>query len=462
MKEKKLLRVAKYIRVSTDRQAKDGDSLRDQDETLTDHINRSDNMILAGTFVDDGVSGQKINRDDFSRLIQCVKNEKIDLIIFTKLDRWFRSLRHYLNTQTILEKHNVSWLAVSQPYFDTSTAHGRAFVQQSMSWAELEAQNGSERILSVFENKVKNSEVISGTTPLGYKIVDKHLIPNEDAEKAKKIFEFYKREPNLRAVMRYASEEFGFVRTHSTFKRMIQNTKYKGVYRDNDNYCPPIVSEELWDECNRLLSRNQRANKKHDYVFTGLLVCGDCGHKLSACTMKKRDSRRKQFKTETNPSGSDIYRYPAYRCPWRINGHNCINSKQYYEKTLEKRMLDRVKTELKMYIHSMEAKAAPAIDYSAKRKSIEKKITKLKELYINELISLDEFKTDRAYYEQKIDEIPKVMPQKKDLRLLYNILDMDLDKLYPQMGVKEKNLFWRSFVDEIRIDNDHKMIIKFL
>ena len=150
--EKILLRVAIYIRVSTDKQVKDGDSMRDQLATGQKYIDGHENMILVDTYIDDGISGQKLKRDDFQRLIDDVRAGRIDLIIFTRLDRWFRNLRHYLNTQDILDKHGVSWTAIEQPYFDTSTPHGRAFVNNSMIWAELEAQNDSDRILGVFDD----------------------------------------------------------------------------------------------------------------------------------------------------------------------------------------------------------------------------------------------------------------------------------------------------------------------
>lgn len=104
----KLIRVAAYSRVSSDEQAKHGDSMRDQGERTLEYINSHPDMVLAGVFTDDGISGQKLERDDFQRLMDAVKADEIDLIIFTKLERWFRSLRHYLNTQAILEEHNVS------------------------------------------------------------------------------------------------------------------------------------------------------------------------------------------------------------------------------------------------------------------------------------------------------------------------------------------------------------------
>ena len=106
-----LLRVALYIRVSSDEQAERGDSIRDQKERGTKYIDDHQNMILQDTYIDDGVSGQKLDRDDFTRLIRNVKAGLVDLIIFTKLDRWFRSLRHYLNTQVILDISIHTFLA---------------------------------------------------------------------------------------------------------------------------------------------------------------------------------------------------------------------------------------------------------------------------------------------------------------------------------------------------------------
>ena len=233
--EKILLRVAVYIRVSTDKQATEGDSMRDQLTSGQKYIESHDNMILADTYIDDGISGQKLKRDDFQRLMDDIQTDRIDLVIFTRLDRWFRNLRHYLNTQDILDRHGVSWTAIEQPYFDTTTPHGRAFVNNSMIWAELEAQNDSDRILSVFDDKVDNGEVISGSTPLGYSIKDKHLVPDDDAPAAVSIFQYYRRNGNLSATLRYMESEFGLVRSAASLKNMLTNTKYAGVFRNNRN-----------------------------------------------------------------------------------------------------------------------------------------------------------------------------------------------------------------------------------
>lgn len=457
----KIIRVAKYIRVSTDRQVKTGDSLREQDDTLTEYIKTHDNMIDSGIYIDDGISGQKLDRDDFTRLMNDVEEDKLDLIIFTKLDRWFRSLRHYLNTQEMLERHGVSWLAVSQPFFDTTTAHGRAFVAQSMTWAELEAQNDSERILAVFDNKVKNGEVLSGSAPRGFKIVDKHLVLDEEADKLLQLFQEYRAHPCLAALKRYAARELGIVLSTRQLKRIIQNPKYKGVFRDNNNYCPVLVPSDLWDDCNRLIDRNVKENKKYNYIFSGLLRCGHCGKAFSALVVKKRQNN-KIVEPEIAENGEVKNAYPAYRCS-NMYRKGCVNIKNHYERTLEKRLLADLKPEIEKYIAEYEISAAPAIDAEAKMREYKKKIDRLKELFVNDLISIDEFKRDRLKFDAEIEKLSNAPPpEKKDFTAIRKVLTMDIEHFYHTLTVDEKNQFWRSFIDYIELDNGHNMIIHFL
>ena len=180
-----ILRVALYLRVSTSQQAREGDSIREQLESLTEYINKQNNMILHDTYIDNGYSGQKLNRDEFTRLINDVKAGLIDHILFTKLDRWFRSLRHYLNTQALLEKYNVTWTAIHQSYYNTSTAHGRAFVAQSMTWAELEAQNDSERILPTMKTAFRPASLVHPSLWLLLQRMECRILPTNSFSNAR-------------------------------------------------------------------------------------------------------------------------------------------------------------------------------------------------------------------------------------------------------------------------------------
>lgn len=454
--EKILLRVAIYIRVSTDKQVKDGDSMRDQLATGQKYIDSHENMILVDTYIDDGISGQKLKRDDFQRLIDDVRAGRIDLIIFTRLDRWFRNLRHYLNTQDILDKHGVSWTAIEQPYFDTSTPHGRAFVNNSMIWAELEAQNDSDRILGVFDDKVDNGEVLSGSTPLGYKIVNKHLVPDDDAPTAVAIFQYYRKTGNLSMTLRYMESEFGLVRSAASLKNMLTNTKYIGEFRDNKNYCPAIIDRDLFFDVQRLLKINIKSGKKHDYIFSGLVVCDDCDHIMSGCQQRARGRVRAD-------GTRIIYKYSVYRCRQGVNLHRCPNRKLVFETPLEKMLLERIRPELENYIAEYEVANLPALRTDAKRRSVEGKMQKLKDLYLNDLITMDEFKLDREKLLMQLEKINAEDSRPvKDLSYLKNFLKMDFESVYDSLSIPERRELWRSIVKEIRVDHDKNIHIIFL
>lgn len=445
-----LLRTAIYIRVSTDQQAKNGDSIGEQTETLTAYVNGRDDLILSGMYIDDGISGQKINRDGFTRLIGDVCAGRIDLIVFTKLDRWFRSLRHYLNAQATLEEHGVNWLAVSQPFFDTSTPHGRAFIANSMSFAELEAQNDSERIRAVFDHKYKHGEVLSGKVPLGFSIVDKHLSPNDDAAKVLAIFQRFSRSGSLNDTVRFIESEYGIVMSISNLKKAIlTNAKYIGIFRDNANYCPAIIPQELFDDVQRKLTFNVKISQKHTYIFSGLVRCACCGSAASG------------FQHRSSHSGV-VYRYSAYRCRQAFAVKRCHNKKIFIEKSLETYVLQHIKPELQKAIISYEVAAAPAADQKQKRALITRKIEKLKELYVNDLISLEEYKVDKAAYTAQLDELPVETAPEKDLTALQRFLALDLDTVYTSMTPEEKRYLWRSVIKEIRVDEQRNVTIIFL
>jgi len=449
-------KAALYLRVSSEEQAKTGDSLREQLETLQDYVDKQPDMVVYDTYIDDGISGQKLDRDEFARLIDDVKAGHIDVILFTKLDRWFRSLRHYLNTQAILEEYGVTWLAVSQPYFDTTTAHGRAFVAQSMTWAELEAQHDSERIIAVFKNKVKNGEVISGTTPFGYKIVDKHFVPDETNSKlVVEIFQRYRQSGNLTDVMKYMREQYGFSRVQSTYRKMLKKRIYIGEYRDNANYCEPIIDRELFNDVQRLLARNKRHNKKYNYLFSGMVRCGECKCAMSAMHLhmpghRRIDGTRKRYKR------------PVYRCKKHIDLKTCSNSKVLFESTLEKYLISHLRDDLQKYISKVEIETAPVINISAKRKQIEDKMERLKDLYLNGLITLDEYKIDRAKYVEQLESLPKNELPAKDVTQLKRLLDSNIEEIYNSFDFEDRAEFWRSILQEIIFYSDRTIMPIFM
>lgn len=448
--ERQLLRVALYIRVSSDEQAEKGDSIRDQQERGQQYIDSHDNMILQDIYLDDGISGQKLKRDDFQRLINNVKDDLVDLIIFTKLDRWFRNLRHYLNTQATLEAHNVGWTAIDQPYFDTSTPYGRAFVAQSMTWAELEAQNGGQRVRDVFRTKVTHGEVITGKVLRGYRIEDKHLVLSDEAPIIYDCIAYFLKTQSLGRTIKYMRTTHEIIMTLQNFKNSyLRNEKLTGRYRGKEDYCPRLISDEMFADIQRILDHNSnvRVTQKYPYIFTGLLICAECGYKMSGCHINVLSKK----------ANGNVYRYkyPAYECKQYRAYLKCSNGGEIRETTIEQYLLDNIAKEVDQYIAKYATVQKDVIDNRATKNKLRKKLERLKELYLNEIISIEEYKIDRIALENQIESIPDIVEPKQNIMELKRLLASNFETIYSTLSNEEKRKFWRSFIAEIRV---HKSV----
>ena len=181
-----MTRVALYIRVSTSEQGVHGLSLEAQREALTKYAKEKGYSIV-DTYADEGITARKQlkNRKELQRLLSDVKKDKIDLILVTKLDRWFRNIKDYYQVQDILEAHNCNWRTIFENY-DTSTASGRLHINIMLSVNQDECDRTSERIKAVFKHKKENKEVCSGNVPYGY-YIDENKHMQIDTEKAKEV-----------------------------------------------------------------------------------------------------------------------------------------------------------------------------------------------------------------------------------------------------------------------------------
>ena len=98
-------------------------------------------MKIVDHYCDAGVSAgiSYKKRPEMMRLLQDVEDGKVDIILFTRLDRWFRNIKEYFKVQEILEEHNVEWLAIWEDY-RTDTANGRMAITIFLAIAQNERE----------------------------------------------------------------------------------------------------------------------------------------------------------------------------------------------------------------------------------------------------------------------------------------------------------------------------------
>ena len=125
-------------------------------------------------------------------------------------------------------------------------------------------------------------------------------------------------------------------------------------------------------------------------------------------------------------------------------------------------MLENIKPLISQYLVDYEIQSAPVVYNRQKRAAILKKIDRLKELYVNDEITMDEYKTDKARYMEQISALPDTKAPEKDLTALRDFLDKDISAIYETMAAEEKRYLWRSVIKEIQVNASGEYNIIFL
>ena len=120
-----------YIRVSTDRQAKEGDSLEEQEAELRKFCEYR-NFQIRNTYIERGKSGGSTNRPEYQKLITDIKTDKVQAVVVKKLDRLSRSLLDFEQFIILLQNHNVEFISLRES-FDTTTAMGKAMLRMALA-----------------------------------------------------------------------------------------------------------------------------------------------------------------------------------------------------------------------------------------------------------------------------------------------------------------------------------------
>lgn len=181
-------RAALYVRVSTVEQREQGQSVDSQIAALQEYA-KENNYAVAGVYNDAGVSAhvKYTRRPELLRLIDDARSGKIDVILVTKLDRFFRSVKDYYAVMDQLD--HVSWRAIWEDY-ETETATGIFKVNIMLSVAQAESDRTGERVKAVNDYRRAKGEFVGGKIPIGYKLEGKQLV--QDPETHDAIAAFFK------------------------------------------------------------------------------------------------------------------------------------------------------------------------------------------------------------------------------------------------------------------------------
>lgn len=444
-----VLRTGLMCRVSTEEQERHGESMQAQEEALVEYA-KANNMKIVKIYRDGGFSARKpvLKRPAMLELLEDVKEGKLDMIIFTKLDRWFRNVSEYHKIQEILERNKVVWKAILEDY-NTATADGRLKVNIMLSVAENEADRTSERIKFVFQSKVNRRESIFGvkTTPWGYttKEIDgvKRVVKDEETKEAAENFFRVALVGSIRQAAIQTIEKYGIKKTYTKWFEIARSEIYTGTYKGVDNYCEPyITKQEHIELCKPKHMR--KAAKNRVYLFTGLIKCPCCGA-----------STRARYSTGWDRE------YNYYRCINRLV--KLCSQKDIPETKIEKYVVAHIKEELEKYIISVETSQPKKPKKKTDTAKLKEQLRRVNVSYQAGNMEDDEYLAETKKIKAMIEKASTEETQVAETNLdtLKEFLNSDFETIYDSLEKEEKQRLWRSIISEIIIEGTDVVGIKF-
>lgn len=442
------LRVTFYARVSTDRYEQ-LNSLENQVTYFSNFIKEQENWTFVDGYVDEGISGTSVKkREDFLRMVDDAKKKKFDLILTKEISRFSRNTLDSIKyTQELLSNGvGVHFLSDNINTFQPDSEL-RLTIMSSI--AQEEIRKLSERVRFGYKRSVEKGIVPGSNNIYGYtKNKGKLVIDEEQAKFIRLIFETYVSENiGVHRLGFKLFDEYGVTNysgkpiAGTVIKNIIRNPKYKGyfcahkettvdyhdrkrkrfkrdewiVYKDNET-CPPIVSEELWDKANEILDARSKKhdqinknNKYNKFPFSGLMHCYFDGATFVRGTYQigKGDrSRRRKFWACNN-----------YRIHGKKKTEGCNSPVLYYEELVEvcKKILNMIlvcQDDLISEINDMISDIRTKKDYKKEIKLIDEKLFKTnnekKELIMMRMrkeIDLKEYNSLKDDLDDKINSL---------------------------------------------------------
>ena len=362
------IRVAAYCRVSTDGDEQLG-SFESQKAYYEQKIKQNKEWVSAGIFADEAITGTKVDkREGFQEMIRKCQNGEIDMILTKSISRFSRNTQDIIKYVRMLRDRNIA-IVFEKENINTLDMNGEMLLTILSSLSQGEVESLSENVKMGLKMKMKRGELVGFNGCLGY---DYHpdtksiTVNEQEAETVRFIYDMYlqgygsstiakrltemgvknkrrKVEWHDHGVMGIIKNEKykGDILLGKTFtvdpisKRRLANMGEEDRYYIRDHH-EPIVSREVWYQADeirlkrvkpRLMENTgNRERYTRQFIFSSMLECGYCGHKLS---------RRTRHQTTTTKK-------PVWQCMNAIkNGiSSCPNCKAIDEAIIENAFLD--------------------------------------------------------------------------------------------------------------------------
>ncbi len=445
-----------YLRVSTEDQAREGFSLPEQKERLETFC-KFKSYEIVDYYEDAGISAKTGNyRPEFERLKEDIKSKRINTIIALKLDRITRSIFDWEKLMTFLDE-NDAYIDCANDEVNTTNANGKMVSRLLMSVSQNEIERTSERTKVGLAGAIKQGHLPS-QAPLGYKHENKKLVIDYSTKDVViRIFELYYNGNSYQTISNILNEEQVLGKTNwrdSTITAILENEVYKGDFVHGkrtkhptyyENVVEPLVSKEMWEDCQAQKKKNSRAYQRTlTYLFLQKIRCPRCNNLMGGKATKKKN-------------GNVYYYYYCNDCKFNLKENvieeyfeNFINEIVEYDSVVNQFFLPMIKQKFDELKELLE-------------KELDKqnaKLDRIRKAYISGAFDLEEYNAEKKIVDEAISKIQselnttniteelKFTPQ--DILLKRDIDFINKVKLKDEY--KERTKTWKDYTREEKSD----------
>lgn len=410
-------KAAVYIRVSTDDQVEY--SPTSQLKILLKYALETHKFVeKTNVYHDDGISGKtSTKRSSFQNMIAYAKSKPkpFEVILVYDFSRFARNKEESVMYKTLLRKKlGIDVVSVTQPL---SNGKERVILESMYeAMDEYYSLNLSENVKRGKVEKAERGEH-NGFAPFGYTIVDKKLVIHE--ENAKLVRTIYDMFINTENIMHICNtlNDLGIKSTRGklwgrkTIKLILTNKTYIGYVKNGDTYYKgiheAIIDKKKFDRVQKIWDyRDSHFSKckeqvQHNHWLRGILKCGNCGYGMYYFKRKDRD-------------------YAIFQCGGYTHGR-CDSHYLRVDET-ERIILEQLKKDFTDKIDIDVSKKNTNSEYEitlSNLKTLEKKLDRIKEAYLNGIDTLEEYKENKKKIQHQIDitneKIKKLKEPSKEL-----------------------------------------------
>lgn len=441
-----------YMRVSTEDQAREGFSLPEQKERLEAYC-KFKGFVIKDYYTDAGISAKTGNyRPEFERLKEDIKSKKINTIIALKQDRITRSIFDWEELMKFLEE-NDAYLDCVNDDINTTNANGKMVSRILMSVSQQEIERTSERTKVGLAGAIKQGH-IPHQAPLGYKHENKKLVIDHlTKDVVIRIFELYHKGMSYQKISTLFNKEQVLGKTNwrdSSIVAILENEIYKGDFVHGkrtkhptyyENVVEPIVSKEMWEECQVQKKKNSKSYQRTlTYLFLQKLRCPKCNRILGGKATQKKN-------------GNVYYYYYCHDC--KINFKESLVEEYFNDFVNELVEYDSVVNQF--FLPMIKQKFDEPQEELKKDINKQKdKLERIKRAYINGVFSLEEYNDERKLVESALKKLQNELDEATSCETLNFtpqdiLLKRDIDyinKVKLEKEYKERTKTWKDYTRE--------------